>query len=310
MKERPLITLCIPTYGVVGWVELCIQSIYDQEVNEDLFEVVITDNGKDKDLEELIKSYNYSNLYYYKTKELGFVNQIAAFKLSNGIYIKMINHRSRLLAGALQDMINLVRQNIEKKPIFYFSDGVLDLPDFTYCKDTDTLIRNIHYYISWSAGVGLWNTDKESLDEIHYSQMYPHISVLIDIRKDAEYLICNKRYQRMQNDEGKGGYDPIYTFAVTLLDELKGLCNNNRISMTTFKIVKKRLITMLTSTYYCEVVCKSTTKHTFVIKDVRKSMLHNYSYCDYLKLVITAYYRQFKVVIKQFLRKHNSQYEI
>ena len=43
--SKPLVSLCIPTNGVVEWVFPVLDSIYNQIVDNALFEIVITDNG-------------------------------------------------------------------------------------------------------------------------------------------------------------------------------------------------------------------------------------------------------------------------
>ena len=45
---RPLVSLCLPTNGVTEWVLPVLDSIYDQGVSPELFEVIVTDNGKNE----------------------------------------------------------------------------------------------------------------------------------------------------------------------------------------------------------------------------------------------------------------------
>lgn len=45
MNNKKLISLCIPTNGVIEWVFPVLESIYAQGVETALYEIVITDNG-------------------------------------------------------------------------------------------------------------------------------------------------------------------------------------------------------------------------------------------------------------------------
>ena len=55
-----LLSICIPTNGVVEWVVPVIESIYAQEVDKRLFEVVITDNGGKDDLKKTRLTYRHA----------------------------------------------------------------------------------------------------------------------------------------------------------------------------------------------------------------------------------------------------------
>lgn len=49
MREKQLVSFCIPTNGIVEWVFPVINTILSQGVDADLFEIVITDNGKNEE---------------------------------------------------------------------------------------------------------------------------------------------------------------------------------------------------------------------------------------------------------------------
>ena len=45
MEKNVLISLCMPTNGVIEWVFPVLDSIFGQGVDDNLYEVVVTDNG-------------------------------------------------------------------------------------------------------------------------------------------------------------------------------------------------------------------------------------------------------------------------
>ena len=65
--SNPIVSLCMPTNGVIEWVFPVLDSVYEQGCDNKEFEIIITDNGNNKKFKEKIKSYNqqHSNLYYY-----------------------------------------------------------------------------------------------------------------------------------------------------------------------------------------------------------------------------------------------------
>lgn len=303
MSNIKLLSICIPTNGAVPFVLSALESIYSQGVNDSLFEVIITDNGKESKLDRAIENYMFhGNLYYYKSELTGFTNQIDSFKRSNGLFIKMLNHRAQLSSGALQDLIELINTYKDIQPVIYCSNGVLNLKEFTICKDFNHFVKKLSYYSSWSAGVGIWAKDKIMLDKISYNQMFPHATIIFEIRQDSKYIIWNKKYIHLGNDPTKGGYNIFHTFAVIYLDLLKELQNRNRITSNTFKSIKNDLRSFLANWYYT--IFYTHNQFTFSTDEYKKHILTHYSYIDYLiiifrKPIIHYIYKLVKTIIKK-----------
>lgn len=127
--SNPILSLCMPTNGVSEWVFTVLDSIYSQGCKNDDFEVVITDNGNNEEFKQYIKAYiqKHQNIQYIETTALPFLNEIESYKRANGILIKFVNHRTKLLPGALELLIEYARKNACNKPITYFSNGGLKL---------------------------------------------------------------------------------------------------------------------------------------------------------------------------------------
>ncbi len=298
-KQRPLLSICLPTNGAVQWVLPTLESVYNQGVDPSLFEVVITDNGKDSKLGDALKNFNYPNLKYIQTKDKGFLNLVTCLQKGTGLYNKMLNHRMVIKPGMLHKMIDIVSMYKDTKPVMYFLNGsVKKLPEFKECADLDSFVYNMSYWVSWSAGIGFWNIDQEKLSTIVPNEMFPNTSLLFEHRKEARYVIWNGIYGEMQDESGKGGYDLFHTFAVVLNDLIKELRDAERISGKTFKHVKKQLFKKLCRLYSLEVINVKTTKHTFIVKNIKQSMRVYYGLSGYYWMVI----RQQLVEWKKMMR--------
>lgn len=287
MDKQPILSLCIPTNGAVQWVLPVLDSIYRQKFDLTKVEVVITDNGKDSQLAGYLKEYSYPNLRYIKTNDEGFLNLVTSLKEGNGLFCKMINHRSVLVDGAIEKLLNLVERYKDSQPIIYCSSGMINTPEIVECKNVDELLQNLSYWCSLSAGIGFWKNDISHIDEIDLNVMFPNTSMLFHIREDAHYLIWNYSYQIMADDAGKGGYDVFYTFAVVLLDLVRDLCVAGRVTTQTFLKLKMDLLAFVEGLYFGEVVLP--TKHTFIIKDVKQSLMVYYGAYYYYRMVIKSY---------------------
>ena len=106
---QPYVSFCVPTNGIKEWVIPVLDSIYCTNADIEEFEVIITDNGNDKDFYETMLDYckDKSNCIYKRTDAIQFLNQIEAFKMASGKLIKFVNHRHTLVDGAVQYLIEV-----------------------------------------------------------------------------------------------------------------------------------------------------------------------------------------------------------
>jgi len=290
MDNQPILSLCIPTNGAVEWVLPVIESIYSQGYDNEKFEVVITDNGKDSELPMHIGKMTYPNLRYIQTRDEGFLNLVSSLKEGKGLFCKMINHRSRLLPGAIDSMVSLVQKYQDQQPMIYCSDGVLENnQDYIECPTIDSFVNKLSYWCSWSAGIGFWKKDIANIDSIELNEMFPNASLLFEVRKESPFVIWNVKYQQMSDDSGKGGYDLYYTFSVIFLDIINGLRERRRIGINTFITVKKDLFEFLKGLYLSEAILP--TNRTFILRNIPQSMDVYYGRMYYWKMVIGAWLR-------------------
>ena len=68
-ENTPILSLCIPTNGALHWVEPVIESIYSQECDESLFEVLISDNAKNPELKSFVENYGHTNISYMESMQ-------------------------------------------------------------------------------------------------------------------------------------------------------------------------------------------------------------------------------------------------
>ena len=289
MDNKPILSLCIPTNGAVEWVLPVIESIYAQGCDNEKFEVVITDNGKDSQLPDYIAKMTYPNLRYKQTTDEGFLNLVTSLKEGRGLFCKMINHRSVMTEGSIEKIVALIDKYKDSRPMFYFSDGKLKAGDLLECNNLDDFVNRLTYISSWSAGIGFWKEDISHFDEIELYDLMPNASLLFDLRKNSKYVIWNIEYMKMEDDSGKGGYDLFQTFAVGFLDIINDLRFKGRITQDTFLKVKQELYDCMCNWYLFEAILP--TNHTFIIGDVRNSMSVYYSAFDYYKMIVKAWLR-------------------
>ena len=258
--SNPIVSLCMPTNGVIEWVFPVLDSIYEQGCENKDFEIVITDNGNNNEFKEKIKIYNqkHLNLYYFETNALPFINEIESYKRANGRLIKFVNHRTLFVEGALNQLIELAKENSDAKPIMYFANGVLKKEKKVFEYATfDEFVNNLSYWSSWSTGMTIWKEDFDKLPEdvSDFNELFPHTNVLFNERNRNKYIIDNTVIfnEIPQGRKPKGDYDLFYAFGVEYPSIILNLYRENSITADTLRSVLKdnlRFVAYMYSLYF------------------------------------------------------------
>ena len=261
MNKQPVISLCLPTNGIVEWVFPVLDSIFSQNVDNSLFEVIVTDNGNNKDFKKLMIDYSkkYENLIYKETDAFMFVNQLEALKLANGLYLKFVNHRCPFTENSLKKLIDFIEQNKEEKPVIYFSNNALKQKKII-CNSFDLFVKNLKRFASWTTGVGIWKENYDKLpDNLQYDLISPHSSILFSDRTNKKYIINNDLFCKeiSTNHSKKGTYDLFKAFAIEELTITLKLYLDGDISANTLKYVKKDYKRMLSELYLDFIILKN-----------------------------------------------------
>lgn len=218
-NSNVLLSLCIPTNGIIEWVFPVLDSIYCQNVSPELYEVIVTDNGNNDEFNKKMLDYESkkSNLKYRKTNAILFENQIEALKFASGEYLKFVNHRAVMNPGTIQWMIDLIKKTISYKPIIYLSDGALGVFNKQYYNDFDGFVKGLREFASWTTGVGVWRTDFERIPtNKEYNKISPHSDVLFAERNKEKYIIDDTKWSKdiTNSHSNKGKYDLYRAFGV------------------------------------------------------------------------------------------------
>lgn len=251
------LSLCLPTNGITEWVIPSLDSIYREDMDEDKFEVVVTDNGNDSLFEEIMTNYagKHANLLYKKTDAYMFDNQLEALKLAKGDYLKFVNHRSIWKPGRLQYMYDFLEKYEREKPVIYFANGVMGWGAvYREFSSFDEFVKNLGIYGTWTTGVGIWKEDFDRIPkDYQYDKISPHAGILYSERKKNKYII-NDLYWMSEPDtdqKKKGKYDLYKAFAVDEFIITINLYRDGDISIDTLKTVKESFREFL-KTLYCD----------------------------------------------------------
>lgn len=299
------LSLCIPTNGVTEWVIPVLDSIYQQNVDQSLFEVIVTDNGNNQEFKKQMHEYEkkVTNLVYKETTAKGFTNQISAFELARGAVIKFVNHRYLLLPGAVQYFIDFVNAHQETKPYVYFSNGVLDIDHQNITSSFNDFAYHLSLHLSWSAGIALWNDDFRAVSlKKNYSDLFPHLNFVLPYIHKSQYIIDNKSLMKelKTDDRKKGKYKLFDTFAVEFMNCMKDILEQGIIDQKTYHKIWEDNKKSLTELYLSYCILKKPCSYDLEGKEAALDV-----YYDAKSIKKEAYKLFFvKVLSKIFHRRH------
>lgn len=108
----PKVSICIPTYNNIDEVKRLLRSIENQTFTD--YEIIITDDSSDNEIEEYVKEYNYIN-YTHNKPALGHIfNWNAAIEKASGKYIKiMFSDDWFTYDDSLEKLVNMLDEHPE-----------------------------------------------------------------------------------------------------------------------------------------------------------------------------------------------------
>ena len=290
-----LLSLCMPTNGISEWVFPSLKSIYEQGVDESLFEVIIMDNGNNSDFSQKVIDYSkeHENLRYFHTDKPLFLSEPESYKKATGEFIKFINHRNIMCEGSIQYLIDFVNNNRNEKPVIYFTNGFTETNNRVCQFSTfSKFVVGLEYFSSWSSGMGIWKTDLDEMAINEYNYLFPHTDILFYRRKAFKYIIdgSNLWNEQETGKKPKGKYDLFYAFAVEYPGIVFDLVRSSDLEMDDFITFKNSLRDFLSDLYLEYIVLKKYCSYD--LTGYKRSLKVYYSEREILINIVTKIIRK------------------
>lgn len=288
--NQKLLSICIPTRGRIEILKNTLNSIFYSKVNFSDYEVVIYDSSDDDELSVLLASeYNYPNLIYKKGENRGFLNLVSALELGNGFFLKLHNDYTTFIEGGLKDVLKLIKEHQQLKPLIFFSNGSLQIKTIGEYNNFNEFMYSLSYYSSWSTGFSIWKIDFQKQSNLEYSKMFPHTSLLFEQNDNDLFIVDNRIYFSNQDIPKKGGYNLFKTFCYDYLKMVEDCFKIGKINHKTFSHIKMHMyLTFLIPWYYNTKV--KNNNFTFDLAGIRQSMSRYYSFEFYFFMVFVSWF--------------------
>ena len=244
----PLLSICIPTYNRSQYLKKTIDSIIDQEeFKSENVEIVISDNCSTDDTEIVCKKYTeqYENIKYFKNQEnVRDRNFPLVLSKGSGGLLKLCNDTLIFNKDALKDLLHLIRNCQDEKPVIFTSNNS-QYPNEITVKSLQDFLNIISFNITWIGGLSIWKEDFNSFGNTYEGcdeslWQVPCLLKYVNTKKNA--VVYNKRLFTTQTVAKKNiSYGLYKVFYTNYLGFVKKYINNG-ISRACFDWLEKDLL--------------------------------------------------------------------
>lgn len=170
--NKPLISICIPTYNRCEYLKKSLESIVSQpEFTVENFEIVISDNCSTDDTFNVVQSFSqkFQNINYHKNEtNINDKNFPTVLLQANGVFRKLCNDILLFSDNSLKYLLDIVNQNINEKPMLFFTN---DGNDILKTDDINKALKKISFLITWIGCVGVWDEHLSIIKEQIFSDI-------------------------------------------------------------------------------------------------------------------------------------------
>lgn len=109
-----LFSVILPIYNVENYIDRCLNSIYSQQLDDELFEVIAVDDGSpDNSIGVVSKYMNLHSNLHILNKENGGVSSARneGIKIANGEYLLFVDPDDSVISNSLIQLVNKLKTN-------------------------------------------------------------------------------------------------------------------------------------------------------------------------------------------------------
>lgn len=246
--KKPLLSICIPTYNRCEYLKKSIETIISQkEFSDENVEIVISDNCSTDDTEIVCKKYaeQYENIKYFKNQEnVRDRNFPLVLSKGSGVLLKLCNDTLIFNKDALNDLLHLIRNCQDEKPVIFTSNNN-HYPNEITVKSLEDFLNTISYNITWIGGLSIWKEDYNSFGNTYEGcdeSLWQVPCLLKYVNKKKNAVVYNKRLFTTQTVAKKNiSYGLYKVFYTNYLGFVKKYINNG-ISRACFDWLEKDLL--------------------------------------------------------------------
>ncbi len=247
--EKPVLSICIPTYNRADYLIGCLDAIVNQEGFDERVEVVISDNCSTDNTKEICHKYleRYKNIHYFCNEEnVRALNFSLAFQRATGMLRKLSNDTVMYKPGAIKKILDFVTNNSYGHPQLYFlNSGKLD-KKVRKASSLEEYFDILGHNITWIGSLAIWEEDCPDLHIFmeNADTKLGQVPFLINnFLKHGSSIIFDEPVMDFITPAKKDiSYGLYKVFYCTLLGFIRPYCETSNISKRCYENIRKRLL--------------------------------------------------------------------
>lgn len=269
--DKPLLSICIPTYNRASYLEQCLKSIVGQECFDSRVEVVISDNCSSDDTQAIGMRYQekYANIHYFRNAENVIdMNFPLVFQRASGCLRKLTNDTVVYKPGAVKYMLKAAEENRAAKPQIYFlASGKLHT-DPKVISTMEEYIDTIQFNLTWIRPFSVWDEDCDDLSVLisEASSRLAQVPYQLEhFERHGKAVIYDSPIMDTLPVAGKNlSYGLYKVFYATFLGFVRPYLDTGKISLDCFERLRKSLLL----DFFCKwIINKEKYPNQFVFSD-------------------------------------------
>ena len=302
IKEKPLLSICIPIYNRLSYLERMLERFYEEkELFDSKIELFISDNCSEDDLQSCCNRFSEMGLrlnYHRNDTNLGMDgNFINCFKYANGKYCWVLGSDDIPVHGLLGRLIKfldegdygLVHLSMKQR------DSSMQIYD-----NHDEILANVGYWITYLSGNviktdTLANIDLNQYKGTYISQVPAYLNACCACRNNA-IIYQDKFFVGDDDSLNNGGYNIFRVFVENLFVIYQGFIKKGLLTQQTLDVIKKNEFKEFISRFVIEILILRSNHH-FDARDALKIL------CKHYGRKLYAYYYVIIGLLKMVERK-------
>ncbi len=251
MSSTPVISICIPTFNRCGYLYFTLKSIVEQEIfkNTNDIEIVVSDNNSSDLTERISKIFveKYPNKIIYNKNEdnIGDRNFEKVLTLGHGEVLKLHNDNFILKDGALELIVNKIKELQDERPMIFFANGNSRAKTRTLCNNLNEFVETASYLTTWIAAFSIWKDDlgKVKCFTRNIHTFLTQTDVLFQMSANGKKMfVWDEEIFEGQGVLKKGGYNIPKIFGKNYLSLLKPYLKSGQLDNKVYEKEKRVLL--------------------------------------------------------------------
>ncbi len=284
-----LLSICIPTYNRAETLDQSLAKLFSNpEFDENLIEVIISDNCSTDNTKEVVAKYPLVR-YYKNNENVRDCNFSIVLGYATGKYIRLFNDTLSFKVGALTKMLNRIEKHLNYDcNLFFYMNMFLN----SNCKKEligkKSLLKTVSFYPTWIANFGVWKKDfdnikdKDRYAELQFVQVGWSYRIVENNKKTIIYF---EDFVDVITPNKKGGYNIFDTFIKKYLFLLK----QEKMPLMSFQLEKFRLCKYFVYPWLLTLRITDKSSYGFDQKGVYGILFKNFWYAPYFYAMLVLF---------------------